>query len=224
MDKKDKYLNPSLTVDVVVFTIVDGELRVLLIKRNNNPFRDFYALPGGFLLKGETMEKAVERLIHDKAGVKKIYFEQLYTFGDLNRDPRGPVFSVAYFALMPKEKIVFADLADTQSPEFWPIKKLPRMAFDHGQIIKYALSRLKMKLEYTNVVYSLLPTVFTLTQLQKIYETILEKKIDKRNFRKKFAQLNLLEDTHKILKGDRARPAKLYSFKHSQKEALKKFF
>lgn len=224
MDKKDQYLNPSLTVDVVVFTIVEGELKVLLIKRPHNPFCGFYALPGGFLLKGETMEKAVERLIHDKAGVKKIYFEQLYTFGGLDRDPRGPVFSVAYFALMPKEKIVFADLADAQSPEFWPVKKLPRMAFDHAQIIKYAQSRLQMKLEYTNVAYSLLPQNFTLTQLQKIYETILEKKIDKRNFRKKYDKLGLLTDTHKILKGERARPARLFSFKAQKKEELKKFF
>jgi 8-oxo-dGTP diphosphatase len=224
MDKKVTYFNPSLTVDVVVFTIDNGELKVLLIKRKNEPYKGSFAIPGGFLHKGETMQEAVIRVIYDKAGVKKTYFEQLYTFDTPGRDPRGEVFSVAYFALMPKEKLVLAQGESQESPEFFSVKKLPKLAFDHQEIIKYAHARLKMKLEYTNIVYSLLGPSFTLTQLQKIYEVILEKKIDKRNFRKKYDKLGLLVDTHKILKGERARPARLFSFKTQKKEELKKSF
>ncbi len=212
------YLNPSVTIDVVLFTIQDDKLKVLLLKRDKSPFKDKLALPGGFLLKNETMEMGVSRIIKDKVGIDSVYTEQLYTFGDLDRDPRGPVFSIAYFALIPESKI------ENRKAGLYPIKNTKDLAFDHLDIIFYAKNRLKSKLEYTNIVYSLLKESFTLTQLQRVYEIILDKEIDKRNFRKKFEQLGLLIKTDEYLKGEKQRPARLYKFKNKKRQVLKKFF
>ena len=204
------YLNPSLAVDVVIFTVDgldDNKLKVLVVKRDNTPFKDMYGLPGGFLLEKENTKIAATRILKDKAGVSNIYIEQLYTFDDLNRDPRGPIFSVTYFALVPKENI-----PNEKNSQFVSIKKLSKLAFDHNKIIEYSVERLRAKLEYTNVSYSLLPSSFTLTELQNIYESISDKKIDKRNFRKKMSDLKFIEETGKTTMGGRRRPAKLYKF------------
>ena len=222
-----KYLYQSVTTDIVIFTIEDDQLKVLLIKRANEPFKNQWALPGGFLFENEEPAKAAARVLQDKAGIKSdmgVYLEQLYTFGGSGRDPRGKIITISYFALTPKDKIKIVASPKIQTPTFRSIKKLPDMAFDHNRIITYALQRLQSKLEYTNVVYSLLPQYFTFNQLQKTYEIILNKKLDKRNFRKKFMLLGLIKPTKKILKGERQRPAKLYAFKSRKPVELKKFF
>ena len=220
--KKKHY--QSVTTDVVIFTIEDGQLKVLLIRRTNEPFKNQWALPGGFLLEGEDPEKAALRVLQDKAGIKNVYVEQLFTFAGSGRDPRGKVISVSYFALVPKEKIKIIESDKVQTPTFRSIKKLPDIAFDHNRIITYALKRLQFKLEYTNVVYSLLPRYLTFNQLQNAYEIISGRRMDKRNFRKKFMLLNLIKPTKKVLKGERQRPAKLYEFTSHKPTELKKFF
>lgn len=210
--------------DIVIFTITQGELKVLLIKRQNRPFKDFWALPGGFIHDGESPETAALRVLKDKAGLKNIYIEQLYTFGSSGRDPRGDVLTVAYFALASADKIKPIKSGKTQNPTLFSIKKLPKLAFDHQFILNYALKRLQSKLEYTNVVYSLLPRYFTFNQLQEAYGIILGRKLDKRNFRKKFLQLGLIKPTKKVHKGTRQRPAQLFEFKSRKPSELKKFF
>ena len=214
----------SVTTDVVIFTVEDDHLNVLLIKRSNAPFQNFWALPGGFLHENESPEKAAARVLKDKAGITNVYLEQLYTFADSGRDPRGSIITISYFALAPQDKIKINKSDKTQTPTFYPIKKMPKLAFDHKGIIGYALKRLQSKLEYTNVVYSLLPRYFTFNRLQKTYEAILGRKLDKRNFRKKFLQLGLIKPTKKILSGTRQRPAVLYEFTFRKPATLKKFF
>lgn len=214
----------SVTTDIVIFTIENEELKVLLIKRVKEPFKNQWALPGGFLLKKEDPEKATKRILKDKAGIANVYLEQLYTFAGSGRDPRGNVITISYFALTPRNKIEIKETKEIQAPTFRSIKKLPDIAFDHNRIISYALKRLQSKLEYTNVVYSLLPKFFTFNQLQNAYEIILGQKLDKRNFRKKFLILGLIKPTNKILKGERQRPAKLYQFVSRKPAELKKFF
>ena len=226
----------SVTTDIVIFTLEDSQLKVLLIKRANDPFKNYWALPGGFLHQNEAPEKSALRILKDKAGVRNVYIEQLYTFagsgpekgrgpsGLYGRDPRGNIITIAYFALAPKNKIRIKKANNLQTPTFFSLKKMPRLAFDHARIISYSLKRLRSKLEYTNVVYSLLPQYFTIHQLQKAYELILGRKLDKRNFRKKFFILNLIKPTKKILKGNRQRPAQLYQFISRKPAELKKFF
>lgn len=214
----------SITTDIVIFTIENDELKVLLIKRAKEPFKNQWALPGGFILENEPPEKAALRVLKNKAGIDSIYMEQLYTFPGSGRDPRGNIITIAYFALAPKDKIKIINSNKIQMPTLRSVKKLPDIAFDHNRIITYGLQRLQSKLEYTNVVYSLLPQYFTFNQLQKTYEIILNKKLDKRNFRKKFMLLNLIKPTKKILKGERQRPAQLYKFKSTKPAELKKFF
>lgn len=223
-NNKIQYWSPSITTDIVIFTIEDNVLKVLLIKRAANPFKSSWALPGGFLHKGENTRQAALRILKDKAGVKNVYIEQLYTFDANDRDPRGPIISVAYFTLVPRSKIKFSSGKNTQTPEFFSVKKLPRLAFDHKKIIAYAHKRLEAKLEYTTMVFSFLPSYFTFGQLQKTYEIILGKKLDKRNFRKKFLLLELIKLTSKMLTGSKQRPARLYKLITSRSTELKKFF
>ena len=224
MNKNLLFTPLSVTVDAVIFTIEDDKLKVLLIKRAEAPFKGSWALPGGFLLRNENSEQGAIRILKEKAGVKNVYVEQLYTFDQVGRDPRGHVLTVTYFALVPRDKIKFEGNGDLQTPAFHSAKKLPALAFDHKNIISYATKRLQAKLEYTNAVFSLLPRYFTLNQLQKAYEIILDKKIDKRNFRKKFLSLGLIRPTRKMFSGTPQRPAKLYQFVTTKATELKKFF
>lgn len=222
--KQVLYLPPALTVDVVIFTIEEDTLKTLLIKRTEEPFQNKWALPGGFLLKDETTHKAAERILKEKAGVSGVYLEQLYTFDAPNRDPRGRVATVAYFAVVNRKKITLASKGTTQTPTFYAVKSIPRLAFDHDIILDYALQRLRYKIEYTNIVYSLLLQKFTFSQLQQAYEAIWAKKLDKRNFRKKFMALGLIKPTRGKLEGGRHRPARLYQFVSRKPVALKRFF
>ncbi len=218
------YIPPAVTVDVVIFTIRDNGLKVLLIKRANKPFKGVLALPGGFLSRNETARSAALRVLKEKAGIQNVYLEQLYTFDDPKRDPRGHVVTVAYFALVPSDAMKIQERISTQNPELYSIKKLPKLAFDHRKIVQYALKRTRAKCEYTNATYSLLPRFFTLSQLQKTYEIIFSHSFDKRNFRKKFLALGLIQPTRKSERGNRQRPARLYEFISRKPEELKKFF
>ena len=225
MDRNSEklYLPPSVTVDAVIFTIHEDKLSVLLTQRTKTPFLNQYSLPGGFIKQKEPSREAMLRILKDKAGVSNVYFEQLYTFDELGRDPRGHVVTIAYFALV-NESILQIDSNIKDHPVLFAVKDLPKdLAFDHRQIIEYAIQRLKAKLEYTNVVYSLLPSEFTLSQLQNIYEIIFDKKFDKRNFIKKIISLDIVKATSKKLSAPSRRPAMLYKFKSNQLAELNKF-
>jgi 8-oxo-dGTP diphosphatase len=203
----------QVTVDIVVFTVHEHMLKVLLIQRGIPPFEGQYALPGGFVLAGETLEAAAFRELREETGTENVYLEQLYTFGKLNRDPRGRVVTVAYYALVPAEQSPLLAGTDAASAGWFAIAKLPRLAFDHASIIDYAVNRLRNKLEYTTVGFELLPKNFTLTRLQALHEAILGKQLDKRNFRRKILSLGLLSASKEMEITGR-KPARLCSFKH----------
>lgn len=198
-----------LAVDVVLFTIIDNELKVLLIKVHIPPyFIDRQGLPGGLIHPQEEATKAAERHLKDKGGINNTYLEQLYTFSAVNRDPRGRVVSVAYLGLIPAKKAQ----VNKEEVEWVAIHRRAELAYDHDEIIRTAVARLRAKIEYTNIIANLLPREFTLSELQNVYEVILGKKLDKRNFRKKILSLNLIKDTGRKKREGAHRPAQLYQF------------
>lgn len=209
---KNKFEKPSVTVDIIIFTVIKEDLKILLVKRKFEPFKDIWALPGGFVKVEESLEEAARRELLEETGVKDIYLEQLYTFGDPERDPRTRVITVAYFALINSKNINLNATADVSEVDWFSAYNHLRLAFDHKKILDYAIKRLKWKLEYTTIGFKLLPEKFTLTELQDMYEIIFNKKFDKRNFRKKILSLGLIEETKEKTSNVSHRPAKLYSF------------
>ncbi len=214
--KEMNYEEPGVTVDVVIFTISEDRLNVLLVKRNEEPFRGRWALPGGFLLQGESLEGAVKRIVDQKAGLKASYFEQLYTFGQPDRDPRSRVITVAYFALVPWTRLPEPVSPKVAGVEWTPTVYLPELAFDHNRIVFYAVERLRAKIAYSSIAVGLLPTMFRLSDLQRLYEIILGRELDKRNFRKKMHATGLLEETGQREIIGAHRPAMLYRFKEKK--------
>jgi len=208
----EDYPRPSVTADVIIFALCENGLRVLLIKRGRPPFEGMWAIPGGFVGIDESLEGAALRELEEETGVHDVYLEQLYTFGDVDRDPRGRVITVAYFALIPVTDISPRAGDDAAETRWWSIYDLPPLAFDHADILAYALQRLRYKLEYTAVGFELLPETFTLSELQAAYEVILGEELDKRNFRRKILSAEVIEETGVYRTGD-GRPAKLYRFR-----------
>lgn len=204
---------PSVTVDVVIFSLVDDGLKVLLIRRKNVPYADMWAIPGSFIGMDESLDDAAVRALADETGVTDVYMEQLYTFGSPNRDPRTRVITIAYFALVPFSAVRHHPGKNTTETAWFSMFHLPELAFDHAEILEYALTRLRYKLEYSAVGFQLLPDVFTLTELQKAYEIILGEKLDKRNFRRKILSASILEETGDKKKDGEGRPAKLYRYR-----------
>jgi 8-oxo-dGTP diphosphatase len=213
MEFKD-YPKQNVTVDIIVFTIKERQLKVLLIKRDVQPFKGQWAIPGGFVRAEESLEDAAKRELKEETGVSEEYLEQLYTFGEPKRDPRGRVMTVAYFALINSEKIKLKADTDASQAEWFPINGLPKLAFDHDKILDYALKRLRWKFEYTTVGFSTLNEKFTLSQLQDLYEIVFNKKFDKRNFRKKILSMDIL-DQEEIKRDVSHRPPQLYSLKQN---------
>ena len=207
-----KFDKPSVTVDIVIFTIQDNELKVLLVNRGIEPFKGKWTIPGGFVRIGESLEDAAMRELEEETGVKDVYLEQLYTFGNPKRDPRGRVITVAYMALVNSEKTKLHAASDASEVDWFSVRKLPSLAFDHKKILDYALKRLKWKFEYTTVAFSLLPKKFPISHVQRIYEIVFNKKFDKRNFKKKLLSLNILKEEG-IKKDVSHRPPMLYSLK-----------
>jgi 8-oxo-dGTP diphosphatase len=210
-----------VTVDLVIFTIRDGALQVLLIQRGVAPYEGRWALPGGFLRAGESLEAAALRELEEEAGVRDIYLEQLYSFGDPARDPRGRVVTVAYYALVAAARAPLVAGSDAAAARWWPVTAHPPLAFDHARILAYAVERLRNKLEYTTVGFQLLPQKFTLTQLQQVYEAILGRRLDKRNFRRKMELLGILTPLEEWSRDAPSRPAQLYRFSAKRFEKLK---
>jgi 8-oxo-dGTP diphosphatase len=211
--KTETYEKPLVTVDVVLFTMTKGEMRVLLLKRASEPFKEMWSIPGGFINLGETLEEAASRWLEQRTGVSDIYFEQLGAFGTPDRDPRARVITVSYFAVVNFDKIQTPEALKHDDTAWITLEDLPALAFDHGDIIENALLRLREKLQTSPIAFQLLPEKFTLTQLQKVYELILKKEIDKRNFRKKALASGILFELAGETKMDGFhRPAQLYAF------------
>lgn len=208
--KREKYA--ILATDVVIFTIKDGVLQVLLIKTAKKELKDKWALPGGLVGHGEPLEVSAKKHLKNKTGITDIYLEQLETFGDPKRDPFGRVVSVAYFALVPSDRHILKTPKEYFVIKWFPVKDLLQLAYDHEDILFTAVQRLRAKLEYTNIVYGLMPKDFTLTEIQDVYEIILRKKIDKRNFRKKILSLGIIKEAKGKRRGETYRPAQLYTF------------
>lgn len=208
----EDYPRPSVSVDVIIFTVRDNDLQVLLIKRKHPPFEGMWAIPGGFVGVDESLERAALRELEEETSVRDVYLEQLYTFGDVDRDPRGRVITVAYFALVPATVVCPRAGDDAAETRWWSIYDLPPLAFDHADILAYALQRLRYKLEYTAVGFELLPEAFTLSELQAAYEVILGEELDKRNFRHKILSASVIEETGEYRTGE-GRPARLYRFR-----------
>jgi 8-oxo-dGTP diphosphatase len=216
-----EYPRPSVTVDLVVFTVTGDDLKILLIRRGEPPFADMWALPGGFVRMNESLEEAARRELLEETGVKDIYLEQLYTFGDVNRDPRTRVITVSYFALIRSQDQVLRATTDAAEADWHSAFAPPPLAFDHANILDHAITRLRSKLEYSTVGFQLLPEEFSLGDLQRLYETILKRPLDKRNFRKKVLALGIVEEVQKTRRTGAHRPAQLYRFALRRYETLK---
>src|SRR6266496_6616036 len=217
-----QYPRAALTVDCVVFGFDEGELKALLIQRALEPFKGKWALPGGFVRVDETIDEAARRELAEEAGLKDVFLEQLYTFGAVNRDPRERVVSVAYYALVKLAAHDTKAATDAADARWFPISKVPKLAFDHTDIFATALARLKGKVRYQPIGFELLPPKFTLSQLQHLYEAVLETELDKRNFRKKVLGFGLLVPLKETQMTGRHRPAQLFRFDADKYDKLKR--
>ncbi len=202
----------ALTVDIVVFGLDEADLQVMLIERDVPPFEGAWALPGGFVRIEETLDEAARRELQEETGLKNIFLEQLYTFGDVHRDPRERVVTVAYYALVNLTGHAVQASSDARNAAWFSLEDLPKLAFDHDRILATALDRLRGKVRYQPIGFELLPPRFTLTQLQHLYERILNRQLDKRNFRKKVLSMGFVKETTEIEKDVAHRAARLYRF------------
>jgi 8-oxo-dGTP diphosphatase len=202
---------PLVAVVVVIFTVREDRLEVLLIKRSAEPEKGLWALPGGLLLDGEGLDAAASRKLVEETGVHDVYLEQLYTFADLDRSVREGSVAVSYFALVDAS---VARLAPREEwlPQWHSLEDRRELAFANGRILDYAVERLRNKLQYSNVAYGLMPSEFSLGQLQRTYESILGRGLDKRNFRRKVLSLDIIAETGRVQAEGAHRPAKLYRF------------
>ncbi len=218
------YLPPTVTVDGICFAVRAGKLSVLLVKRSAEPSKNSWALPGGYVAQGETTRTALGRILGTKAGIKSSdlkHLEQLYTFDWVGNDPRGHAVTVTYMGLT---QAFVPSTSDGHEPTCWfPLDTLPELAFDHIEFITLARKRLSSKLQYTNLAFALLPGLFSLAQLQQVYEAILGAPFDKRNFRKKIMATSMLMETSKSTEGVAHRPARLYRFKQSKLAEIQQF-
>ncbi|HEY9597862.1 MAG TPA: NUDIX domain-containing protein [Cyanophyceae cyanobacterium] len=217
-----KHPRPALTVDCVVFGLdPQHSLKVMLIQRNLPPFQGHWALPGGFVHLDESLEEAARRELQEETGLDHLFLEQLYTFGGVDRDPRERVVTVAYYALVNLKEYEVKAASDANAADWFPLNRLPALAFDHQQILDTALIRLKNKVRYEPIGFELLPKKFTLFQLQKLYETVLGQELDKRNFRKKFLKMELLRELDEVQQDVPHRAARLYEFDEEKYRQLR---
>lgn len=221
MESPKKLQDIKVAVDAVIFGYFDKkDLQILLIKRNIEPFKGGWALPGGLVLDDESVDDAVKRELYEEEGIRPDFLEQLYTFGDLGRDPRNRVVSVAYLGLVnPSYHELFAD-SDAEDAQWFSINRLPSLAFDHKTIIDTALKRLRTKIQYQPIGFNLLNEEFPFSDLENLYKTIIGQEIDRRNFRKKIMSYGLLNETNNVKKEGSGRPGKLFTFNKEKYKEL----
>ena len=212
-----------VAVDVVIFAVRQGRLKALLVRRGAPPFAGRWAVPGGFLRPGEGLEDAARRELHEGTGMQDVFLEQLYTFGDPGRDPRGHVVSVSYLAVLPSGAGQEPPSAGGDAAEagWFDAHKPPPLAFDHAAILRYALKRLRWKLEWTTAGFALVPPRFTLGELQSAFEAVLGRPVDKRNFRRKVLGLGVLRATSEVRRAGPARPSRTFEFSAARFERLR---
>ncbi len=215
-----EYPRPAVTTDCVIFGFEEGELKILLIERAIEPFKDMWALPGGFIDMDEDTETCARRKLKQETCLENIYMEQLYTFSAVDRDPRYRVVSIAYYALVKLANYAAQAGQDTSRVRWFPLTELPSLAFDHQEILKVATERLKGKIRYQPIGFELLPERFTLPDLHRLYETVLQTSLDRRNFRKKILGTGLLIDHHEVKSEAPHKAPKIYSFDKRKYEEL----
>ncbi len=215
-----EYPRPSVTTDCIIFGFDEGELKLLLIERGIEPFKGKWAFPGGFVQMDESTEDGARRELFEETGLKNVFIEQLYTFSDVDRDPRGRVITVSYFALVKLSDYKVKAGDDAKKAEWFPISKVPPLAFDHDRILRIAINRLRGKIRYQPIGFELLPKKFTMPELQTLYEIVLEVKLDRRNFRKKMLDTGLLIDEQETVSGVPHKGAKFYCFNHKKYQEL----
>ena len=217
-----RYARPALAVDCVVFGLDDEDLKVLLIRRGMEPFLGRWALPGGFVRMDETLDEAARRELREEAGIDRAHLEQFHTFGAIDRDPRERVVSVAHFALVKLSDHAVRAATDAREAAWFGVDDLPKLAFDHDVIVEMAIHRLRAKVSQSPIGLELLPKRFTLTQLQRVYERVLDREIDKRNFRKKVLATGLLVETDEVEQDVAHRAARLFRFDERAYRKLEK--
>jgi 8-oxo-dGTP diphosphatase len=217
-----EYPRGALTVDCVVFGLDDVELKVMLIQRGQEPYLGMWALPGGFVHVAETLDEAARRELEEETGLHQVFLEQLYTFGEVHRDPRERVVSVAYYALVKLSDHRVQAATDAREAAWFGVHDVPSLAFDHAGILQMGLERLRGKLRYQPIGFELLPKKFTLSQIQHLYELVLERELDKRNFRKRVLATDLLIETDEVQQDVAHRAARLYRFDERKYRRLAK--
>lgn len=214
------YPRPAVTTDCVIFGFDGEELKVLLIERAIEPYKDQWALPGGFISLDESADTCARRILQKETGLEDIYLEQLYTFSDVDRDPRYRVISIAYYALVKLTDYITEAGVDATEVKWFKVSEIPPLAFDHNQILQVAQERLKGKIKYQPIGFELLPEKFTLPELHTLYETVLQTPLDRRNFRKKMLSYDFLVDLSEVKQVARSRAPKIYRFDKQKYEEL----
>ncbi len=210
MIDRNLFPRPIVATDIVIFTISNRQVKLLLVRRASEPYLGKWALPGGFVRVDENLEDCARRELADQTGVSDLYLEQLYTFGQVKRDPRERIVTVAYYALVPPDKANLRPAVGNSEAEWFSFDGLPDLAFDHADIVIIAHRRLAAKLDYSTIVFALMPEKFTLSDLQAVYEIIQGETLDKRNFRKWVHALGRIKDACEERRDGQSRPARLY--------------
>ena len=217
----DNNFNYSISVDCVIFGYDSTDLKVLLIKRGEKPYLDYWALPGDLIHPKESIDDSVKRVLKDLTGLSNVYMEQVKTFGDVGRHPLGRVFTIAYYSLLKIDDYTLSPSSFAKEAKWHSINRIGELAFDHNKIFATCKENLKQNVQRQPIRFELLPEKFTLSQLQNLYETILQKQFDKRNFRKKIISMKILKDSGEMQKSVSHRPAKLFTFNQENYIKLK---
>lgn len=218
---ENPFFNAAFSVDNVIFGFDEGKLKILLIKRKEDPFKNMWALPGDLVHPDEDLDDAPLRVLKELTGLDNVYLEQVHTFGKKDRHPLGRVITIAYYSLINIGDVHPKAASFADSVEWHDIRQVERLAFDHNEIMLSCLHQLQRNVRTRPIGFELLPEKFTLSALQELYEAILFKPLDKRNFRKKIMMMGLLSDPHEVQKNVAHRPARIYHFDHKKYEKFR---